>query len=187
MIKIVKIILVLTTFISISCNNNNSIDIKDRTKLVDLMIGTDWNEHTFPDTTLPNGLVQLSPDTKTADLDKYPVKNSGIITTINIDSIKDDRPFGYIFEGFTKAPVDGMYIFHLQSNDGFTLFLNDELIIDNDYMLQTLYAEKAFKKGYHAIKVNYFQMGGGKKLEVKWKNFVSELEEIPAAVLFHKM
>ncbi len=32
---------------------------------VDPMIGTDGNGHTFPGATLPNGLVQLSPDTKT--------------------------------------------------------------------------------------------------------------------------
>jgi predicted alpha-1,2-mannosidase len=125
--------------------------------------------------------------TKTTDLDKYPIDNSGIISTINIDSIKDDRAFGYNYEGYIKAPVDGLYIFYLESNDGSTLFLDNELIVDNDsdHMLQTLHKAKGLKKGFHLIKINYFQMGGGKSLRVKWKNPISDIEEIPADVLFH--
>jgi hypothetical protein len=76
---------------------------------------------------------------KTTDLDKYPIDNLGIISTFDVDSIKDDRALGYNFEGFIKVPVDGLYTFYLESNDGSTLFLNNELIIDNDsdHMMQT--------------------------------------------------
>lgn len=124
---------------------------------------------------------------KTSDMDNYPVLNSGIIPTINIDSIKDARPFGYNYEGYIKVPVDALYTFYLESNDGSTMFIDNELIIDNDsdHMLQTLHAEKGLKKGYHPIKVNYFQMGGGKELEVKWKYNNSEIKEIPASALYH--
>ncbi|VAX28217.1 Alpha-1,2-mannosidase [hydrothermal vent metagenome] len=124
---------------------------------------------------------------KTADLDKYPSDNSGIISTFNIDSIKDQRAFGYIYEGFIKAPVDGLYTFYLESNDGSVLFLDNKLIIDNDgdHMLQTLYAKVALKKGFHSMKLKYFQMGGGKKLLVRWEKPNSDIEEIPAEVLYH--
>lgn len=64
MIKIVKFILVLNDFISISCIDKNTIELRDKTKLVNLIIGTDWTGYPFPGATLPNGLVQLSPDTK---------------------------------------------------------------------------------------------------------------------------
>ena len=124
---------------------------------------------------------------KTIDLDKYPVDNSGIISTINIDSIKDSRAFAYNYKGYIKAPVDGLYTFYLESNDGSTLFIDNKLIINNDgdHMLQSLFAKVALKQGFHSIRVNYFQMGGGKKLVVKWKTPVSDIEEIPAKALFH--
>ena len=124
---------------------------------------------------------------KTADLDNHPVDNSGTISTFNIDSIKDQRAFGYIYEGYIKAPVDGLYTFYLESNDGSVLFLDNKLIIDNDgdHMVQTLFAKVALKKGFHSIKLKYFQMGGGKKLVVRWKKPKSDIEEIPAEVLFH--
>jgi putative alpha-1,2-mannosidase len=61
MVKIKISLIVLIILVISSCTNNSS----DNTALVDPMIGTDWNGHTFPGATLPNGLVQLSPDTKT--------------------------------------------------------------------------------------------------------------------------
>lgn len=124
---------------------------------------------------------------KTSEMKNSPVSNSGIILTINIDSITDDRAFGYHYEGYIKVPADELYTFYLESNDGSTLFIDNEMIIDNDddHMQQTLNAEIALKKGYHPIKVNYFQMGGGKKLEVSWKNTVSEIEVIPGGALYH--
>ena len=61
-----KKIMLLFYFISIlmGCNSTNNSN-KDYTKFVNPMIGTDWNGHTFPGATLPYGMVQLSPDTKT--------------------------------------------------------------------------------------------------------------------------
>ncbi len=125
---------------------------------------------------------------KTSDLDKYPATNTGVISTFDIDSIKDQRAFGYIFEGFIKVPVDGLYTFYLESNDGSILFLDDELIIDNDgdHMVQSLFAKVGLKQGYHSIKIKYFQMGGGKKLSVKWETPITDVKEIPAEVLYHK-
>ena len=124
---------------------------------------------------------------RTSDLDKYPADNIGTMAVFDIDSIKDQRAFGYNFEGYIKAPADGLYTFYLESNDGSTLFIDGKLLIDNDgdHMLQTMHERIALKKGLHSIKLNYFQMGGGKKLEIKWKTPLSDVETIPADVLFH--
>lgn len=42
---------------------------KDYTKLVNVFVGTDFHGHTFPGATLPHGMVQLSPDTRTETWD----------------------------------------------------------------------------------------------------------------------
>ena len=54
------IILTLSLFL-LSCSTQE----KDYTKFVDPFIGTGGHGHTYPGATLPNGLVQLSPDTRT--------------------------------------------------------------------------------------------------------------------------
>jgi len=39
--------------------------------------------------------------------------------------------------------------------------------------------------GWHSIKLEYFQMGGGKALRVSWKGPGLKKQEIPAKALFH--
>ena len=43
--------------------------IKDYTRFVDPFIGTGGHGHTFPGATMPFGMVQLSPDTRTDNWD----------------------------------------------------------------------------------------------------------------------
>ena len=42
---------------------------KDHTQKVNVFVGTDAHGHTFPGATLPHGMVQLSPDTRTETWD----------------------------------------------------------------------------------------------------------------------
>jgi predicted alpha-1,2-mannosidase len=124
----------------------------------------------------------------TREINKYPVQNRGIIATFNVDSIKDRRPFSQEFTGYLYAPVTGLYKFYLESNDGAVLYIDGEKIIDNDggHPAQALLASKGLQKGYHPIRVDYFQLGRAKKLVVKWKLPGSDkLTVVPAERLFH--
>jgi len=60
--------LYLTLFIAmilfIACKEK-----KDYTQLVNVFVGTDFHGHTFPGATMPHGMVQLSPDTRTETWD----------------------------------------------------------------------------------------------------------------------
>ncbi len=60
--KTITLFVVLLAILFTSCSRSNKTDF---TAYVDPMIGTGWNGHTFPGATLPNGMIQLSPDTKT--------------------------------------------------------------------------------------------------------------------------
>ncbi len=124
----------------------------------------------------------------TADIEKYMVKNKGIIATFNVDSIRDQRPFSYQFSGYLKAPADGLYSFYLESNDGAILFIDGEKVIDNDggHPAQALLTYVGLKKGFHSVRLNYFQMGRAKKLVLKWKIPGKELTPVPAGALYHE-
>lgn len=125
---------------------------------------------------------------KISDLDKYPVLKSGIIETINIDAVKDERPFGYHYKGYIKIPKDGLYTFSLESNDGAVFYLDNKMIIDNGkpHRSQESFGKVGLKKGYHEIKLDYFQMGLAKSLLLQWEGPNVNKEEVPASVLFHK-
>jgi predicted alpha-1,2-mannosidase len=56
--------LLLGTVLMMSCAHK-----KDYTKQVNVFVGTDAHGHTFPGATMPHGMVQLSPDTRTETWD----------------------------------------------------------------------------------------------------------------------
>ena len=120
--------------------------------------------------------------------DDAPVLETGVLKTFNVDAVKDDRRFGYNFEGYLKVPETGVYTFWLESNDGSVLYLNDKLIIDNDggHRSQTLDSKIGLKKGWHPIKLDYDQQGLAKSLSLHWEGPGLEKQEVSADVLFHK-
>jgi len=117
-----------------------------------------------------------------------PILDTGVLKTFNVDAIKDDRPFGYNLSGYLKVPETGVYKFSLEANDGAILYLNGKEIIDNDggHRAQRLDSKIGLKKGWHPIKVEYFQQGLAKSLIVSWEGPGVEGQEISKNVLFHK-
>ena len=116
-----------------------------------------------------------------------PVVNTGVLSTFNVDEIKDQREFGYNFDGFIQVPETGVYTFWLEANDGAILYLNDKQIIDNDggHRAQVLDSKIGLKKGWHPIKVDYCQNGLAKSLVLEWSGPGFERQQVPAGVLFH--
>jgi hypothetical protein len=92
------------------------------------------------------------------------------------------------FEGFIEVPVDGIYTFYSNSDDGSKLFLHNKLLVDNDYThpMTEKSGDVALKKGKHPIRLTFFQGRGGKGLKVNYRGPGVEKREIPAEVLFHK-
>ncbi len=123
-----------------------------------------------------------------AELKKYPVKDTGIIKSFNLDAIKDARAFGYQYEGFLNVLEDGLYSFLLEANDGAILYIDGRELINNDggHQSQALATKTGLKKGFHPIRVDYFQMGRAKKLRIEWGLEGAPLEEVSSKVLFHK-
>ncbi|VAX29570.1 Beta-hexosaminidase, partial [hydrothermal vent metagenome] len=119
----------------------------------------------------------------------YPTLDSGIMETFNVDAVKDERPFGYNFEGYIKVLETGVYEFSLEANDGAVLYINDQLIIDNDggHRAQKLFSKVGLKKGWHPIKLDYFQQGLAKSLTLTWEGPGVETQAVPKDVLYHKV
>ncbi len=121
------------------------------------------------------------------DQNAAPVIDTGILNTFNVDAIKDDRPFGYNLEGYIKVPETGVYTFWLEANDGAILYINGKEIIDNDggHRAQRLDSKIGLKKGWHPVKVDYFQQGLAKNLILIWEGPEVKNQEVAANVLFH--
>ncbi len=102
---------------------------------------------------------------------------------------KKQRPdkFAFAFLGYLKIEKDGLYTFFTSSDDGSKLFIDDQEVVDNDgdHSMLEKSGKAALKKGYHAIRVLYFDSGGDNGLHVLLRAGNGNKEEISAGLLYH--
>lgn len=112
---------------------------------------------------------------------------------INRDQIngllqKGNESFALQFTGFIQIDTPGKYTFSTQSDDGSKLFINGKEIVDNDgnhgVMEETGSVE--LTAGRHAIRVEYYNNGGGFWLDAFYKGPGLTKQLIPADKLFVK-
>ncbi len=124
----------------------------------------------------------------TTEIDTCNATNKGCLATISTNKIPNKaREYGVIFEGYINVNEDAVFEFGLNSDDGSKLYIDDDLLIDNDLkharFLQSAGAN--LKKGLHKIKVAYFDVGPGSILQVFIKGTDGKKIEIPGVMLFH--
>lgn len=83
---------------------------------------------------------------------------------------------GLIITGYMYVPEDGIYTFGQLSDDGSMLFVDETVVIDmnKEQAPTTFIAQKALAKGYHPVKVLYFDHNGG-SLSLTVKNQRGEI------------
>ncbi len=113
--------------------------------------------------------------------------NSGVVTNISLVKKQRTDKFAFQFEGYIKINKDGVYNFYTSSDDGSKLFIDDLEVVDNDGDHGTVEktGKAALKKGYHKIKILYFDSGGDNSLKVMMQASGGVKEELGASVLFH--
>jgi hypothetical protein len=115
------------------------------------------------------------------------ITSSGTIDKVTMAPCSEGHEeFGFNYNGYIKAPKEGIYTFYLLSNDGSKLYINNEELIDNDgrHGAEEKIGKIALRAGYYPVKIEYFQNGGGKTLTLSWSTEEFEKQEVPSDVLF---
>jgi hypothetical protein len=73
-----------------------------------------------------------------------------------------------VLEGNFEVERPGDYTFHLTSDDGSKLYIDDRLVIDNDgdHSLLELKNSTNLSAGTHPIRIEFFEAGGEAVLEL---------------------
>ncbi|MBS3734207.1 MAG: chitobiase/beta-hexosaminidase C-terminal domain-containing protein [Phycisphaerae bacterium] len=121
------------------------------------------------------------------DFDKLDPAVSGVTERFGLGAIERDSRFALVFNGYLKVATPGQYTFYTTSDDGSALYINDKRIVNNDgaHGMQERHGTVTLSEGPHLIRVEYFQGGGGKGLEVHWNGPGVDKQPIPADVLSH--
>jgi len=106
------------------------------------------------------------------NLNKLTPKESGIADHIgfNVPQRKASDAFALKFSGYIRVDQPGRYTFHISSDDGSRVYINDAQLINNDGLHGPVLKSAAIDlaAGSHKLDVTYFDNGGGDFLSFEW-------------------
>jgi len=115
-----------------------------------------------------------------------PVKQ-GVIPDFLFTPRNQDDLFSFDYSGYLMVPESSVYIFSISSDDGSRLWIDDHPVVNNDG-LHSL-AEKsgaiALAKGFHKLRIAYFERTGNDNLLVMLKSQTLQKQVLPKEWLFH--
>lgn len=122
------------------------------------------------------------------ELDSISHWKDTVISTVTIpDWLQGTDNFSMTLEGWLKIDEDGVYRFFSASDDGSRVFINENLVCDNDGIHGSNYFIKGFaglKKGYHEIKIEFFEAKYGEDLVLEMEGPGFSRKPLPAEILF---
>lgn len=114
------------------------------------------------------------------------LENGKVVYSFDLNEICSEK-CGMIWRGYFNAPQTGGYRFSLESDDGSLLFLDGVKTIDNDglHAMEEKSGIAYLQKGWHSLKVVYFNAGGGYGFKVRYAPLGQEKKEIESSLLAH--
>ncbi len=91
--------------------------------------------------------------------------------------------FAIEYRAYLEVPATGEYAFTIQSDDGSRFWVGDTLVVDNDGRHGPLSksGHTLLTEGCHLVRIQFFQRGGGKLLQLNWSGPGVEEGPIPAS------
>lgn len=129
------------------------------------------------------GNWQYLPDFSTLQ----PVK-TGVSKKVDLQNIGHrDNQFAVVLEGYVELAATGTYTFFTRSDDGSKLYIDGELVVDNDgdHSVNWKYGTTILEKGKHRLRVEYFDGSGYQFLSAGMVDEEGFKEEFREAMLSH--
>ena len=179
---------------------------QDEKRILKTIVITHSGKRSAVTTTILNNLLPLAPATAagqqaglkyyfvpgdfelTAQIDTLKASEKGVTSELNLTKFRTKaRTYGLVFEGYINILEDGVSTFTTYSDDGSQVWINDQLVVDNDqkHAVFELTSGINLLKGLHKIRIRYFQGGGSGDLRVYMSQSGNPRTEISPALLFN--
>ncbi|MBK7644243.1 MAG: alpha-L-fucosidase [Planctomycetes bacterium] len=91
------------------------------------------------------------------------------------------------YTGYLDVPASEAWIFTLDSDDGSQLYLDGQLVVDNDGLHSSLAKTgvAVLEAGPHAFEVRWFNKSGGAKLALSWRSESQPEQPVPESAYTH--
>lgn len=109
--------------------------------------------------------------TRTAAMAATPIVSKGTMPEPSIADAPIADHFGYVFEGYIDVPEEGIWEFMTLTDDGSVLYVDGQLVVDNDggHAAVAASGRIALAKGLHKYRLLYFEDYEGESFSWSWK------------------
>ena len=124
---------------------------------------------------------------KLPDFSKLKASGHGSAYQFELTKLKvPETNFALQMKSYIQITSEGEYRFFISSNDGSKLYIDNQLLIDNDgeHGVKEMSKTVNLSKGKHPITVEYFQSGGRKTLLVGYSSKDIRMQPLPEYSLF---
>ena len=124
-----------------------------------------------------------------SEVEKSKPVAQGVMAEPDIAKARAEEHFGYVFTGCLDIPADGMWSFALTSDDGSVLYVDDELIVNNDgsHSAITATGSAPLLKGLHPFRLIFFEDYEGQSLTWAWRaEDEAEFSPIPTSRICYR-
>lgn len=117
---------------------------------------------------------------RVADIEACSKVKEGVMKNFSIKEAAVADHFAYDFRTLVRIPERGVYRFYTYSDDGSKLYIDGKLIVDNDggHSARRAEGKVALEKGFHELRLLYFENYMGQELEVGYSG-----RNIPETIL----
>jgi hypothetical protein len=114
-----------------------------------------------------------------------PVK-TGMVNNFDISVANRSQQYAINYSGYINVPADGQYTFYLSSDDGSTLYIDGQQIVNNDGLHAMIQQSNSIglQAGFHKISVGFFQCTGDQGLKVSYSGLGISQQQIPSSALY---
>ena len=115
-------------------------------------------------------------------------KDNGTMSYFTVDEAPVEDHYAYEFTSYLNIPETAVYRFFINSDDGAKLYIDGKLLIDNDgsHSAARKGQKIALNKGFHEIKIEYFEDYMGQELKVRMLSRNMPEQLIPENMLYIK-
>lgn len=109
---------------------------------------------------------------------------TGKTTDISLNDAQRADYFGMVFWGYIELDEANTYTFYTTSDDGSRLFIDGQLVVDNDgtHGAQERSGSIELSSGYHEVVVQYFEYNGGNSLQVQYQSSSISKQQVPSSL-----
>ena len=127
--------------------------------------------------------------TELPDFDALTVVKSGTVSNFSLAPRQQDDYYAFVFEGMIEIQEAGEYTFFTNSDDGSKLWIDGQLVVDNDgrHSARERSGAITLPAGLHPIRLAYFEAHSAETLEVYWQSAGMSKQLVPENVLFSRV